>query len=343
MSNEIKLEIKAIGSDDKPKGYFKAYGNTFDVVDNVGDVSLQGCFDATIAEHKAAGTFPRLLSQHGHESNPIGIITSMTVDAKGLLFEGVFCLETKDGADAYALCKQGAIDTFSIGYIARKFKHVGEHRHLVDLDVKEISLVTFPANDESKLLEVKSESITEKQESAKMEDVTKTETPTEVKASAPATLEKKAIGNSWYSVQTLTTKVISINCVYDILSMLPPTALIEIIAAAETGRQEQLIALGLGADGEKVEAKADTAETETKAADTVADDKETKAEDADTDAETKAEDVEVDADNDAETKAEDADAETKAEDEDTDAETKAEDEEVPAVEKKSINVAEWLI
>ena len=154
------LETKSIGFKIKAKdevGTFSAYGNTFGNVDLAGDMTMKGAFTKCIQGWAAKARQPRLLSQHGHRANPIGIITSMKEDENGLLFEGKFCTEAGTaGAEAYALVKMGALDMFSIGYNTIKQKMVAGVNELHELDVKEISLVTFACNENSLIQSVKS-------------------------------------------------------------------------------------------------------------------------------------------------------------------------------------------
>ena len=148
-------KVKAL---DGEKGKFSAYGNVKGVLDHAGDVTVKGAFENTIKEHKANGTMPKFLGQHQGRMMPLGIITDIKEDDHGLYFEGEFCLETQAGAEAYALCKMGAIDQFSIGYITIK-EHYDSTKginYLQDLSVKEISLVTFACNEESTLQSIKS-------------------------------------------------------------------------------------------------------------------------------------------------------------------------------------------
>lgn len=149
-----KVSIKSI--EGATEGSFEAYGNVFGVKDNAGDISVKGCFSETISQHKNEGTMPRLLAQHGHSQMPIGIISDMVEDEKGLRFKGQFCLDTQAGAEAHALCKMGAIDQFSIGYVTVDSEMTMKGNLLKELDVKEISLVTFACNEESTLIDVKS-------------------------------------------------------------------------------------------------------------------------------------------------------------------------------------------
>lgn len=157
MDNLIqRFEVKANSED----GTFTAHGNVFGVIDSANDITYKGTFSRTIAEHKANGSMPKLLAQHGHTTMPIGIITDMKEDDTGLWFSGKFALDTQAGAEAYSLVKMRAIDEFSIGYIVRSSEPRVEQnknvRALLDVDVGEISLVTFACNPESKIIDIKS-------------------------------------------------------------------------------------------------------------------------------------------------------------------------------------------
>jgi HK97 family phage prohead protease len=154
-TKSINFSIKSMDEDEQ--GTFTAYGNTFDNVDQAGEVTMKGAFSNMIKSYHEKGTMPRLLSQHGHRQNPIGIITSMSEDEKGLLFTGKFCTaQGTMGAEAYELVKMGALDSFSIGFNVLKHKFVDGRKELHEVDVKEISLVTFAANEQSLIQSIKS-------------------------------------------------------------------------------------------------------------------------------------------------------------------------------------------
>lgn len=160
MSRNKQLEfnctnVKALDTD---SGTFSAYGNVIGVLDHAGDVTVKGAFENTIRNHKTNGTMPKFLGQHQGRMMPLGIITDIKEDETGLYFEGKFCLETQAGREAYALCKMGAIDQFSIGYhtIKEHYDNIKGVNYLQELDVKEISLVTFACNEESTLQSIKS-------------------------------------------------------------------------------------------------------------------------------------------------------------------------------------------
>lgn len=139
------------------EGTFSAYGNTFDHVDLANDMTMKGAFTKCIEAWNVMNEQPQLLGQHGHTQNPIGIITSMKEDVNGLLFEGEFCLQTQAGLEAYELVKMGALKRFSIGYnVIKQRMNTKGVNELHELDVHEISLVTFACDTNSLVQSVKS-------------------------------------------------------------------------------------------------------------------------------------------------------------------------------------------
>ena len=147
------LQIKAMGDD----GSIEGYGSVFNVVDNYDDVIAAGAFAASIKSHKAAGTMPAMLWQH-ESDEPIGIWTEMLEDAKGLRIKGQLCLETACGKEAHALLKMGALNGLSIGFVSKQWAYDrdSEVRTLTEIDLWEVSLVTFPANGKARITNVKS-------------------------------------------------------------------------------------------------------------------------------------------------------------------------------------------
>jgi len=152
------LQLKATGDD----GTIEGYGSVFGVVDDYSDVIAKGAFDASLKEHKAAGTMPALLWQH-EADEPIGIWEEMSEDAKGLRVKGRLALDTTRGKEAHALLKMGALNGLSIGFMSREwgYDRETEIRTLTAVDLWEVSLVTFPANGKSRVTSVKASDVTE--------------------------------------------------------------------------------------------------------------------------------------------------------------------------------------
>lgn len=148
------LQIKAASDD----GSVEGYGSVFGVRDAYDDVIARGAFADTLKEHKSAGTMPAMLWQHD-AAEPIGVWTDMVEDEKGLRVVGKLALETTRGKEAHALLKMGALNGLSIGFVSvpgtSKYNDEGV-RILTAIDLWEVSLVTFPANDRSRIDSVKS-------------------------------------------------------------------------------------------------------------------------------------------------------------------------------------------
>lgn len=150
------LQIKATGDD----GVIEGYGSVFNSVDAYDDTIAAGAFTASLKAHKAAGTMPAMLWQHDAD-DPIGIWTEMVEDAKGLRVKGQLCLETSCGKEAHALLKMGAITGLSIGFISKQWTYDRETdiRTITELDLWEVSLVTFPANEAARVTGVKAAAV----------------------------------------------------------------------------------------------------------------------------------------------------------------------------------------
>ena len=138
-------------------GTIEGYASVFGVKDNWDDIIVPGAFLATLNAHKAAGTMPALLWQH-EDDKPIGIWQEMVEDTRGLRVKGQLALETSRGKEAHALLKMGAINGLSIGFISKAWSYDVETdvRTLTEVDLWEVSLVTFPANHAARVTSVKS-------------------------------------------------------------------------------------------------------------------------------------------------------------------------------------------
>lgn len=149
---DFGFELKA----SKEDGTFEGYGSVFNIEDGGGDIVVPGAFADTLAAQKAAGRLPAMLWQH-RQAEPIGVYTSMEEDSVGLKVAGKLALKTARGAEAYELMKMGALSGMSIGYRVREdsWDRVTGVRTLKRLELVELSLVTFPMNDASRVSAVK--------------------------------------------------------------------------------------------------------------------------------------------------------------------------------------------
>lgn len=153
---EIKstqFEVKEIRAD----GTFAGYGSVFGNIDSYDDVIVKGAFKDTLNKARAKGRMPALLWQHD-TSKPIGVFTSMVEDEYGLYVEGKLLKDdVAQAKEAYALLKAGALSGMSIGFYIKDGRMDTESglRYLTEIDLFEVSLVTFPANDDARITGVK--------------------------------------------------------------------------------------------------------------------------------------------------------------------------------------------
>lgn len=145
------LEIKELSED----GCFSGYGSVFGNEDFYGEVVEKGAFANTLKAKGPKGI--KLLWQHDpHE--PIGYYTHMEEDEKGLFVQGQLLINDDPLAKrAWAHLRAGSLDGLSIGFNSVKSRYDRDTDVLVllELDLWEVSLVTFPANDLAQVSNVK--------------------------------------------------------------------------------------------------------------------------------------------------------------------------------------------
>lgn len=144
---DVEFQVKAVTED----GLFSGYGSVFGVVDSYKEIVVPGAFTESLQSKK-----PSLLWQH-RSGEPIGVYTTVKEDSVGLHVDGKLALKTARGAEAYELLKMGAVTGLSIGYQVRdeSYDRVSGINTLKKLDLWEVSLVTFPANDAARVTGVK--------------------------------------------------------------------------------------------------------------------------------------------------------------------------------------------
>jgi HK97 family phage prohead protease len=146
------LEVKAApGAAGEPEertaqGYVAAFSN----VDHGNDVILPGAFDATLA----TGRKVRFLREHDR-SRVLGVTLALKADAHGLLGRFRFS-RTPLGEETYQLLRDGALDSFSIGYRADDFGHRADGvRELKAISLYEASVVSLAMNERALVTTVK--------------------------------------------------------------------------------------------------------------------------------------------------------------------------------------------
>jgi hypothetical protein len=161
-SLEIKSSIKAYQDDEEDKNYgtFEGYGSVFGNKDLGNDVIERGAFLKSLKRRKPQNV--KLLYQHKSDM-PIGVFDEIREDDHGLVVKGRLALKTQAGAEAYELLKMGALDGLSIGFRVNpkevSYDKRGNKRIIKEVDLMEVSLVTFPMNPQATVRSVKGEEI----------------------------------------------------------------------------------------------------------------------------------------------------------------------------------------
>lgn len=129
----------------------EGYASLFGKRDQGGDVVMRGAYAGSLARLKAAGRRVRMLWQHD-PMQPIGIWEEVREDATGLWVKGRILTEVEKGREAAALVAAGAMDGLSIGYrTLRADRDAKGGRQLAELELWEVSLVTFPMLPEARV------------------------------------------------------------------------------------------------------------------------------------------------------------------------------------------------
>jgi len=120
------------------------YASLFGAQDDGGDIVQPGAYGACLKRLKAEGRRVKMLWQHD-PTEPIGIWDEVREDERGLFVKGRILSDVARGREAAALVAAGAIDGLSIGYRAKRAsKDASGRRLLAELELWEVSLVTFP-------------------------------------------------------------------------------------------------------------------------------------------------------------------------------------------------------
>lgn len=140
---DIALDAKALDDDGNIEGLAVGYGD----VDHGGDIVARGS-----VQLEGRKTIPMLM--HHDRKRPVGVWTQFDDRADGLHVKGRFSTST-DAREARDDVKIGAITGLSMGFVTQKHRFEGKSRHIQQLGLHEISLVTVPMNNRTRIMSVK--------------------------------------------------------------------------------------------------------------------------------------------------------------------------------------------
>lgn len=152
-SKRLPLDIRGLDAD----GVFSGYASLFGETDLARDVVEPGAFTASLARRGVGGV--KMLWHHD-PAEPIGTWTDIREDARGLAVRGRILTELARGREALVLMRAGAVDGLSIGFrtVRARPETTGRKaagRRLLEVDLWEISLVTFPMLPSARVAAVK--------------------------------------------------------------------------------------------------------------------------------------------------------------------------------------------
>ncbi len=135
-------------------GTFTGYASLFGRADLGRDMVMPGAFRASLAKRGAGGV--KMLFQHDPNA-PIGVWLDIREDGEGLLVKGRLTTDVARAREVLALMRAGALDGLSIGYRTVRGRTDAKTgvRHLHEVDLWEISVVTFPMLPEARVTGVK--------------------------------------------------------------------------------------------------------------------------------------------------------------------------------------------
>jgi HK97 family phage prohead protease len=150
---DVQLKIKSVSE----TGEFEGYASVFGEIDSHSDVVISGAFVKSLAKWAEKGRMPAMLWQHKIDE-PIGIYMEIREDENGLYVKGRLLIDADPLAKrAHAHLKAGSITGLSIGYTLVDWEWSKEKEVwiLKEIDLWEVSLVTFPSGDSARVTDVK--------------------------------------------------------------------------------------------------------------------------------------------------------------------------------------------
>lgn len=135
------------------EGIFSGYGAVFGNVDSGGDIIEHGAFTKTLAK---GWERVKILALHNDGILPIGKPIELREDENGLYLKAKIS-DTTTGRDVKTLIKDGVLSELSIGYEPAVFEFdENQIRHLREVELFEISVVTWAMNAQALITDYKS-------------------------------------------------------------------------------------------------------------------------------------------------------------------------------------------
>lgn len=144
------LTLQGVSGD----GVFSGYASLFGEVDLSKDAIAPGAFARSLEKRGPSGV--RMLFQHD-PAEPLGRWRTIREDGRGLYVEGVLSPGVARAREVLNLMKSGALDGLSIGFqtVRSRTDRTSGVRRILEADLWEISIVTFPMLPSARVSNVK--------------------------------------------------------------------------------------------------------------------------------------------------------------------------------------------
>ncbi len=153
VNHEYKRLQFKLDSYIEEEGIFSGYGAVFSNIDSGGDIIEPGAFAKALAE---GWERVKILALHNDCWLPIGRPLELREDVNGLFLSAKIS-DTSMGKDIKVLLKDGVLNELSIGYDPVVFDYDGDGiRHLREVKLWEVSIVTWAMNPKAKITGYKS-------------------------------------------------------------------------------------------------------------------------------------------------------------------------------------------
>src|SRR4051812_42608091 len=127
----------------EPDGTVEGYASLFGEIDAARDMVMPGAFTRTLTS-RGLRRIP-MLFQHD-PAEPVGVWLELVEDFRGLRARGKLIPDVQRARELIALVRDGAVDGLSIGFrtVKGRVDPATRIRRIADLELWEISIVTFP-------------------------------------------------------------------------------------------------------------------------------------------------------------------------------------------------------
>lgn len=128
-------------------GRFSGYASVFNLLDAGGDIVMPGAFAKSLSKRRER---IRLLFQHDPKE-PVGVWESLVEDGHGLFVAGRLVPGVPRADAIRRLIESRALDGLSIGFRTVRATRESGARRLWQIDLFEISIVTFPMMEDARI------------------------------------------------------------------------------------------------------------------------------------------------------------------------------------------------